>query len=847
MVGAMSFQYLMLVQLTWVGVLLISGMAAAGVAAQLALPNCPDRHCKDVEIPYPFGITDGCYLNPDFALTCDHSSGQIQTGNAIVTNISIEQGQIDILMDVAHQCFDEVAIFQTNKTSNGSQVSLTAGSSFTISYTQNVFMAVGCDTYAFLRGLQNSDHFSTGCMSECRNITNVVNGSCSGIGCCQVEIPPRLKNITWQAYSFNDHSEILSFNPCSHAFVVKNGNFSFSSDYLSTLQDEETLPMVLDWAIGNETCENSNSVCGRNSICNDPENIYGYRCTCKSGYEGNPYLLDGCQDIDECSRNQDNCDKETQICSNSPGGFNCSCREGYEGDGSKTRCRTKVNQSQVISTALGISIGLLALVVGSSWVYWALKRRKLLKLKERFFKQNGGLMFQQKLLSHRGSVETDKIFSAKELEKATNNYDKSRILGQGGYGTVYKGVLPNNKIVAIKKSKISDQRQIEQFINEVIVLTQINYRNVVKLLGCCLETEVPLLVYEFITNGTLSDHVHNKSLSSSLSWEKRLKIATEIAGALAYLHSSASMPIIHRDVKTTNILLDDNYMAKVSDFGASRLVPLDQTQLNTLVQGTFGYIDPEYFHTSQLTKKSDVYSFGVVVAELLTGKEALSFNRPESDRNLAMYFVSAIKEDRLLEILEDHIVNEGNIEELKEVANLAKMCLRVRGEDRPSMKEVAMQLEGLTLMGKHPWGKANLYTEETEYLLDGPIHSFNIDVGTSTTGYDSMSNDVQKPVPDDGTCIEVRKWGGGSGVAPGWRGMRGAAVSEVVNVGVVARQRRRLRVEDKYELKKPKSDLRCWGRGDPPDGNGMMAESRYWRWSRQAEFEVVEEKLLLIW
>ncbi|XP_059453409.1 wall-associated receptor kinase 3-like [Corylus avellana] len=399
----------------------------------------------------------------------------------------------------------------------------------------------------------------------------------------------------------------------------------------------------------------------------------------------------------------------------------------------------------------GISIGLLSLVVGGFWISWALKRRKLLKLKEKFFKQNGGLMLQQQLLSHRGSVETDKIFRAEELEKATNNYDKSRILGQGGYGTVYKGMLPDNKVVAIKKSKISDQSQIEQFINEVIVLTQINHRNVVKLLGCCLETEVPLLVYEFITNGTLSNHIHNKSLSSSLSWEKRLKIAAETAGALAYLHSSASMPIIHRDVKTTNILLDDNYMAKVSDFEASRLVPLDQTQLTTLVQGTFGYLDPECFHTSQLTEKSDVYSFGVVVAEQLTGKEALSFNRPESDRNLAMYFVSAIKDDRLLQILEDHIVNESSIEELKEVASLAKRCLRVREEDRPSMKEVAMELEGLTIMGKHPWGKAHLYTEETEYLLNTPTHSFNIDVGAScsTTDYDSMRNNVLKPVLDD--------------------------------------------------------------------------------------------------
>uniref|UniRef100_A0A7N2RAR7 Protein kinase domain-containing protein n=2 Tax=Quercus lobata TaxID=97700 RepID=A0A7N2RAR7_QUELO len=308
-------------------------------------------------------------------------------------------------------------------------------------------------------------------------------------------------------------------------------------------------------------------------------------------------------------------------------------------------------------------------------------------------------------------------------------------------------------MVAIKKSKIGDQSQIEQFINEMIVLTQINHRNVVKLFGCCLETEVPLLVYEFITNGTLSNHIHDKGLSILLSWEKRLKIATETAGALAYLHSSASMPIIHRDVKTANILLDDNYTAKVADFGASRLVPLDQTELNTLVQGTLGYLDPEYMQTSQLTEKSDVYSFGVVMAELLTGKKALSFDRPEIDRNLAISFVSAIKEDRLLQILENHIVNEGNIEQLKEVANLAKRCLSLRGEDRPSMKEVAAELERLRIMGKHSLGNIDVYTKKTEYLLSATSHSFNVDVdigcSTSTTAeYDSIKGQELKPVED---------------------------------------------------------------------------------------------------
>ncbi|KAF5469136.1 hypothetical protein F2P56_013231 [Juglans regia] len=350
-------------------------------------------------------------------------------------------------------------------------------------------------------------------------------------------------------------------------------------------------------------------------------------------------------------------------------------------------------------------------------------------------------------------METTKIFSTDELKKATNNYDESKVLGKGGYGTVYKCLLPNNKVVAIKKSKICDQNQIEQFINEVIVLTQVNHRNVVKLLSCCLETEVPLLVYEFITNGTLFDHIHDESRAYSLSWEKRMKIAVETARALSYLHAEISMPIIHRDVKSINILLDDNHIAKVADFGASLLVALEKTQITTLVQGTLGYLDPEYFHTSQLTEKSDVYSFGVVLAELLIGEKGISSLRPETYKNPAIYFASAVNEDRLLQILEDHIVKDSNIEVLKEVASLAIRCLSVRKEDRPTMTEVAMKLEGLRNMEKHPWGQDNETEEEMVYMLSTPTHSFKIDMLISSTnatiGQDSkIRNLLLKPLDD---------------------------------------------------------------------------------------------------
>nr|XP_019705823.1 wall-associated receptor kinase-like 1 [Elaeis guineensis] len=316
-------------------------------------------------------------------------------------------------------------------------------------------------------------------------------------------------------------------------------------------------------------------------------------------------------------------------------------------------------------------------------------------MKAKFFQQNGGLFLQQQILSQ-GSNATLKIFSIEELEKATNNFDERQIFGRGGYGTVYKGILSSQQqVVAIKKSKLVDESQIEQFINEIVILSQINHRNVVRLLGCCLGTQVSLLVYEFISNGTLFYHIHTQSHSFSMPWKDRLKIATETAGVLAYLHSTASTPIIHRDIKSTNILLDENYIARVSDFGASRSVPLDQTHITTLVQGTLGYLDPEYFHTSQLTEKSDVYSFGVVLAELLTREIPISSTRSEDQRNLAIYFTSMFDKQDLLQLIEAQIIEEAVMEHLFAVAQLARRCLNLKGEERPTMKEVAIELEGL--------------------------------------------------------------------------------------------------------------------------------------------------------
>jgi serine/threonine protein kinase len=325
-------------------------------------------------------------------------------------------------------------------------------------------------------------------------------------------------------------------------------------------------------------------------------------------------------------------------------------------------------------------------------------------------------LLQQQLSSHEANVENTKLFNSKDLEKATDHFNVNRILGQGGQGTVYKGMLADGRIVAVKKSKVVDEGKLKEFINEVVILSQINHRNVVKLIGCCLETEVPLLVYEYIPNGTLSQYVNGQNEEFSLTWDMRLRIAAEVAGALFYLHSIASIPIYHRDIKSTNILLDDKYRAKVADFGTSRSITIDQTHLTTLVHGTFGYLDPEYFQSSQFTEKSDVYSFGVVLAELLTSEKAISSTRTQESKSLATYFIQSVEENNLFDIIDSQVLKEDKKEEIIAVANLAKRCLDLNGKKRPTMREVAMELEGIRMLQNTPKLQQNY--EEHEYVQE---------------------------------------------------------------------------------------------------------------------------------
>ncbi|KAG7592476.1 Protein kinase-like domain superfamily [Arabidopsis thaliana x Arabidopsis arenosa] len=695
--------------------------------------DCQTR-CGDVAVEYPFGTSQGCYYLGDdsFNLTCNEKE-ELFFGNMPVINISLS-GQLRIRLVRSKVCYDSQGKQTDYINRNISLGNLTLSE-------HNKFTVVGCDSYAYLL-TSGVEKYSTGCMSLCYSVPSK-KGSCSGEGCCQTPVPRGSSFVRVKPDSFNNHTTVYHFNPCTYAFLVEDGKFDFHAmKDLYNLQDVTTFPVVLDWSIGNETCEKvvGKNICGGNSTCFDSTSGIGYNCKCLEGFEGNPYLPNGCQDINECINSRHNC-SEPSTCENVRGSFNCKCPSGYRKD-SPNSCTRKVRPEYVTWTQifLGTTISFSVILIGISCVQQKIKHRKDTELRQKFFEQNGGRMLIERVSGAGPSNVDVKIFTEEGMKEATNGYDESRILGQGGQGTVYKGILPDNSIVAIKKARLGgDCSQVEQFINEVLVLSQINHRNVVKLLGCCLETEIPLLVYEFITNGTLFDHMHDSMFDYSLTWENRLRIAVEIAGTLAYLHSSASIPIIHRDIKTANILLDENLTAKVADFGASRLIPMDKEQLTTMVQGTLGYLDPEYYNTGLLNEKSDVYSFGVVLMELLSGQKALCFERPQTSKHLVNHFASAMKANRLHEIIDGQVMNEDNQREIQEAARVAVECTRLTGEERPKMKEVAAELEGLRVTKtKQKWSNQYPEPKETEHLLGVQILSAQGE--TSSIGYDSIKN-----------------------------------------------------------------------------------------------------------
>ncbi|KAI5065878.1 hypothetical protein GOP47_0018502 [Adiantum capillus-veneris] len=286
-------------------------------------------------------------------------------------------------------------------------------------------------------------------------------------------------------------------------------------------------------------------------------------------------------------------------------------------------------------------------------------------------------------------------FSLEEIRKCTNNFSQSNEIGEGGYGKVYKGYLASGEKVAIKRAGTDSLQGAAEFKNEIELLSRVHHRNLVGLIGFCFEEGEQMLVYEFMPNGTLRESLSGTT-GIQMNWERRLSLAMSSARGIAYLHTEANPPIIHRDIKSSNILLDDKLVAKVADFGLSKVAPTDDgvAPLSTQVKGTLGYLDPDYFMTNRLTEKSDVYSFGVVLLELMTGRLPI-----QGGKYVVREMRVALAQEGMaqgVKSMVDPELKEYPLEALEKLVELALACVEDSPESRPTMAEVIKEIESLS-------------------------------------------------------------------------------------------------------------------------------------------------------
>ncbi|MED6109289.1 hypothetical protein PIB30_032055 [Stylosanthes scabra] len=341
-------------------------------------------------------------------------------------------------------------------------------------------------------------------------------------------------------------------------------------------------------------------------------------------------------------------------------------------------------------------------------------------------------------------------FTYDEIVAATNGFSEANLLGEGGFGYVYKGVLTNGKEIAVKQLKSGSQQGEREFQAEVETISRVHHKHLVELVGYCVTMSERMLVYEFVPNNTLEFHLHGEG-KPVVEWEKRIKIALGSAKGLAYLHEDCNPAIIHRDIKASNILLDFNFEAKVSDFGLAKIFPNADgciTHLTTRVMGTFGYLAPEYASSGKLTDKSDVYSYGVMLLELITGRPAIT---TEGSRNVSLVdwarplLAQVLEDSDFKDLVDPRLQNNYGADEMTRMITCAAACVRHSARLRPRMSQIAGALEGLVsisdLVGDITPGHARIYSwpESSTYdvCYEQDLRDFNLALSSQTQSVQS--------------------------------------------------------------------------------------------------------------